>query len=209
MFVDELIIEAKAGDGGDGVVRWRHERSRPLGGPSGGNGGKGGDVYVRAVKDLSLLSKYTGSKLFKAEDGGAGRKDSQHGKNGDDLYIELPAGSQVTDSTSGRKYTLEHEGDTQKVLRGGEGGLGNEYFKSSTNRSPKQATSGKLGESGTLSIELVLVVDAGIIGLPNAGKSTLLNALTHARSKTGAYPFTTVEPHLGSFYGHEIGRAHV
>lgn len=204
MFVDELEIYAKAGNGGDGVLRWRHEKSKPKAGPAGGNGGKGGDVFMRAVRDVNLLSKYTGSKEFKAENGEAGRGESQYGKNGADLIIDVPVGATVTDLSRERTYTFTHEGETHKILQGGQGGLGNEYFKSSTNRSPKQTTEGKKGEGADFRIELSLLVDAGLIGLPNAGKSTLLNALTNAHSRIGAYPFTTLEPHLGDLFGYVL-----
>ncbi|PIR84931.1 GTPase ObgE [Candidatus Kaiserbacteria bacterium CG10_big_fil_rev_8_21_14_0_10_47_16] len=201
MFVDELTIDAKAGKGGDGVVRWLRLRHMPKGGPAGGNGGNGGSVYIRAVRDLNKLSKYTGDKLFAAESGGPGGGRSKFGKNGEDLYIDLPIGSKVTDVSRKRVYTLEHEGETHRILIGGNGGLGNEYFKSSVNRSPEESTKGKRGEDGTFHIELSLVLDAGFIGFPNAGKSTLLNAFTNATSAIGAYPFTTLEPHLGDLYG--------
>lgn len=201
MFVDELTIHAKAGNGGDGVVRWLREKHKPKGGPAGGNGGKGGDIYMRAVRDLGLLSKYTGSKDFKAENGVEGRGRSQFGKDGEDLYIAVPVGATVTDEDRARVFTFETEGETHKILLGGQGGLGNEYFKSSTNRSPQESTLGKRGEEGSFHIELSLIVDIGIMGLPNAGKSSLLNALTNTRSKVGSYPFTTTEPHLGDMYG--------
>lgn len=204
MFVDELQITAKAGDGGHGVVRWRQEKYKPKGGPAGGNGGNGGDVYVRAVKDMNRLSKYTGNNHFEAEVGTNGTNQSQHGRNGDDYYIELPAGSKVTDLGRGRVFEILQEGEVVKILKGGGGGLGNEYFKSSTNVAPEESTPGRPGESGDFLVEVSLAVDVGLVGFPNAGKSTLLNLLTNAKSAIGAYPFTTVEPHLGSFYGRTI-----
>ncbi len=202
MFVDEIKIYARAGDGGEGVVRWRQEKFKPKGGPAGGNGGKGGDVYVRAVRDLGLLAKYKGAKVFRAKNGEDGRSRSQFGKGGEDCYIDLPVGSKVTDTKRGRIYELTDDGQVEKILQGGGGGLGNEYFKSSTNRAPLKSTRGKLGEEGEFDVELSLVVDVGLVGLPNAGKSTLLNSLTNAASAVGSYPFTTLEPHLGDFHGY-------
>lgn len=204
MFVDELEITAKAGDGGDGVVRWRQEKYKPKGGPAGGNGGNGGDVLVRGVKDLNRLSKYTGSKAFTAEDGTAGTNQSQYGRNGNDMVIDIPVGSRVTDIERNRVFEVLHEGELVKILKGGHGGLGNEHFKSSTNTTPLESTEGTDGEAGRFLVEVALVVDIGLIGFPNAGKSTLLNTLTNAKSRIGAYPFTTLEPHLGDLYGFTI-----
>ncbi|NTV22427.1 MAG: GTPase ObgE [Candidatus Yonathbacteria bacterium] len=200
-FTDEYQFESKAGKGGDGVVRWRHEKSREFAGPAGGDGGRGGDVYIRAVRDIALLSKYRNKTRFDAEDGHPGEKKSMKGKNGEDLYIELPVGSVVTNLDTHEIFDLTHEGDTFMVLAGGQGGYGNENFKSSRNITPKQATTGKPGQEGRFAVELRLIADIGLIGLPSAGKSSLLNALTHADAKVGAYDFTTLEPNLGVMYG--------
>jgi len=203
-FVDELKIYTKAGDGGDGVVRWLHEKNKPRGGPSGGDGGRGGSVYLLAVRDVHLLSKYRKQTKFFAERGGDGQKDSLHGANGLDLEISLPIGSIVTNLDTGKKVSLSFEGEKILLLEGGQGGRGNESYKSSTNRSPEQQTNGKPGKEGNFFIELELVADIGLIGLPNAGKTSLLNVLSRAEARVGAYPFTTLEPNLGECYGYVI-----
>jgi len=201
MFVDELTIKARAGNGGNGVVLWRHEKGKDMAGPAGGDGGKGGSVYIRAVRDLGLLARYRTVKEFTATPGEDGQKKSKKGKDGEDFDLALPIGSIVINQTTKERFVLETEGEKILILNGGRGGLGNEHFKSSTNRSPKQATDGKMGEEAEFYIELELVVDAGLIGLPNAGKSSLVNVLTNAKAKVGSFQFTTLEPNLGAFYG--------
>ncbi|MDE2213299.1 MAG: GTPase ObgE [Patescibacteria group bacterium] len=203
-FVDELSIRAHAGRGGDGVVRWLHLKGKEWSGPAGGNGGDGGDVYLRAVSDINLLSRYRGAKEFKAEDGAPGEGRGKDGKRGRDFCIDLPRGSIVVNASTGERYELLSEGQQALVLKGGRGGAGNRVFKSSINRSPERAYPGASGESGELRIELRLIADAGLVGLPNAGKTTLLNALTGTAAKTGAYAFTTLEPNLGALYGYTI-----
>ncbi|MFA6536560.1 MAG: GTPase ObgE [Candidatus Paceibacterota bacterium] len=200
-FIDEIKIKLSAGQGGAGVVRWRQEKFIEKGGPSGGNGGKGGDVYVRAVRDPGLLVRYRNIKALRADNGEAGSKQSKSGLAGENLIVELPVGSVITNQDSGIKIELLKEGEEQKLLSGGVGGFGNEHFKSSTNVAPREWTPGKDGESADFLIELELFADAGLVGLPNAGKSSLLNAITNANSKVGSYEFTTLEPHLGALYG--------
>jgi GTPase len=200
-FIDEITLRMKAGDGGNGVVAWRHEKGRDHAGPGGGNGGAGGNVYIRAVRNIGLLHRYRSEKEFVAERGCDGMNWSKQGKSGKDITIDLPLGSILTNTTTGQKVELINDGETVLLLKGGNGGLGNEYFKGSINRSPKQSTAGKPGEEANFFIELELVADAGLIGLPNAGKSSLLNELTNASVKVGDYQFTTLEPNLGDFYG--------
>ena len=201
-FVDELQLHLRAGKGGDGVVRWIHLPGKRHGGPAGGDGGRGGDVYVEGVRDIEALSKYISQKQYAAGDGAPGAKRSLEGKNGDDLILQFPTGSIITNKNTGKEYELLEEGQQVLLLKGGRGGFGNEHFKSSRNTSPKQATEGKQGEEADFFIELKLVVDAGCIGLPSAGKSSLLNALTNTKAKVGSYHFTTLNPNLGNLYGY-------
>lgn len=201
MFIDDLKLYLKAGRGGDGVVRWRHEKGKDSGGPSGGNGGKGGDIYAVGVRDIGALSSYRHVKEFEAGRGADGAKDTKQGEQGADIELKLPIGSRLTNTVTGHVFELLEEGQRILLLKGGRGGLGNEHFKSSTNISPKESTKGEDGDEAEFHIELLLVVDIGLIGLPNAGKSSLINVLTRARSKVGDYPFTTLEPSLGDLYG--------
>jgi GTPase len=200
-FVDEITIHVKAGKGGDGVVRWRHEKGRAKAGAGGGNGGKGGDILLKAVSDLSVLSAYKQIKEFSAEDGGPGENWGCHGKNGDATVIKLPIGSIITNAATGDVWSLEKVDEEICIAKGGRGGLGNEHFKASTNVTPMESTPGKPGEEWDLHIELELVADVGLVGLPNAGKSSLLNSMTRANAKVGNYQFTTLEPNLGDLYG--------
>ncbi len=200
-FIDEMTIHMKAGDGGNGVERWLHEKGKEFAGPSGGDGGKGGDVYVRAIRDVHILSKYRHQKEFFAERGGNGGNDSLHGANGDDFVLDLPIGSIVKNLDTGKEIQLLKDEEMIQVLSGGRGGFGNEHFKSSTNRSPKEHVPGQVGLEADFSIELQIVADIGLVGLPNAGKSSLLNTLSRANAKTADYPFTTLEPNLGEFFG--------
>lgn len=201
-FVDELTVYIKAGKGGDGVVRWLTSRSKPKGGPAGGNGGNGADVYLEGVRDINLLSKLRYKKEFVAENGGAGGAESLYGRGGEDFIFKLPVGSIVTNTETNESVQVLKEGERILLLKGGRGGLGNEHFKSSTNRAPIESTPGKKGEDGTFYIELQLVADAGFVGFPNAGKSSLLNELTHAEAKIGSYQFTTLDPNLGDMHGY-------
>ncbi len=200
-FVDELTLTAKAGRGGDGVVRWLHLKGKEYSGPSGGDGGRGGDVAVRAVRDIGALSRYVGQTTFLAEKGANGMGKSKHGKNGTTSLVDVPVGSVITNTKTKEFFELVKEGEERIILKGGRGGFGNEHFKGSRNVTPMEATPGEPGEKGSFRVELRLIADAGFIGLPNAGKTSLLNELTNARAKVGSYAFTTLDPNLGSFYG--------
>lgn len=200
-FVDQIQVHIKAGDGGDGVVRWRQSAQEPRGGPAGGDGGDGGDVYVKAVRDISLLERYAHKDEFRADDGEAGKSDNRTGADGEDLVIDLPVGSVIKYADRQTGFELIEEGEKRQLLAGGEGGYGNTHFKSSTNQAPTKQTDGKPGEEDDFLIELKLPVDAGLVGRPNAGKSSLLNELTNAQSEVGSYKFTTQAPHLGDLYG--------
>src|SRR3989344_8470652 len=165
-FIDEIQFHAKAGDGGDGVVRWRHEKNKEFSGAAGGNGGPGGDVYARCVRDINILSRHRSIKNFSAGNGEDGANWSRHGGSGKDEYTDLPIGSIIKNLDTERIVELTEEGQVSKILHGGRGGVGNEYFKASTNVRPEQSTPGAEGEEADFTVELNLIADIGLIGLP-------------------------------------------
>jgi len=201
-FLDHVTLNVKAGKGGNGVVRWRHERSVAYGGPWGGNGGRGGDVFIVGKRNLHTLHNYANQTDFSAENGHDGGNKLKQGAQGKDLVLEFPLGTEIHIPEYDRTIDITTEGEKMMLFRGGDYGFGNDHFKSSINRSPEEATDGKPGEWGTLVVNLKFIADVGFIGYPNAGKSSLLNAITNANSKVGNYKFTTLEPHLGDYYGH-------
>jgi GTP-binding protein len=197
-FIDQAEIEVEAGKGGDGIVAFRREKYVPAGGPAGGNGGRGGSVILVAVENLQTLLDFRYSHHFKAEDGDRGGPNNRTGAAGQDLLIEVPCGTAVYDAHTGELLgDLVKPGETFCVAAGGKGGLGNKHFLSNRNRAPEYALPGLPGEQRRLRLELKLLAEVGIIGLPNAGKSTLIAALSAARPKVADYPFTTLVPNLG------------
>lgn len=197
MFVDEVTITVKAGNGGNGAASFRHSEGNDRGGPDGGNGGNGGNVYLQGVNDMTALAPFRYKKVLKADDGVSGKRKNLFGKNAEDLIISLPIGTRVTDKTTERVYEIAGIQGKLLIARGGKGGRGNNEFKSATNQAPRFAEKGEAGEEKELHLELRLIADIGLIGLPNAGKSSLLSVLTNAAPKIGDYPFTTLEPNLG------------
>lgn len=203
MLIDDVSITIQAGKGGDGLVHFYTDRWRPKGGPDGGNGGDGGSVYFKAVSDISRLQQFRHEKKFHATDGEKGGPNQCSGKKGDDLYLEIPVGSVVT-YDNGTSVELDRVGQTIMAAKGGRGGKGNHHYRSATNQTPKEHQLGTVPPVRQLHIQLKLIADVGLVGLPNAGKTSLLNELTSANARVANYAFTTLEPNLGVTKGGHI-----
>lgn len=201
MLVDDVRITIKAGDGGNGAATFKRNGQTAKGGPDGGNGGNGGNIYIQASHDLSDLKQFRYTKKIKATDGTKGQKNNLYGKNADDTTIFVPVGTRITDLETGSSFDVDKDREKILVAKGGKGGLGNNSFKTATNQAPYYAELGEEGELKEVRLELRIIAQVGLIGLPNAGKSSLLQVLTNADPKIGNYPFTTLEPNLGSLDG--------
>ncbi len=197
-FIDEAKIQVHAGKGGDGSAAFRREKFVPRGGPSGGDGGRGGSVWAIADRNINTLVDYRFARIHRADDGDIGRGSDKYGRGGGDIVLRMPVGTLIKDAEGGALLAdLAKDGQRALLAKGGRGGLGNLHFKSSINRAPRQFTRGEPGESRSLALELRVLADVGLLGMPNAGKSTFIRAVSAARPKVAGYPFTTLNPSLG------------